>query len=211
MTERTVGRWALPEADTYFAPPLTDRGFEIEKLDAAMSHVKQWRTAVDGGAHIGTWSVSMAARFASVLAFEPAPDTFDCLVSNLAGIANVVPMRAALGAVAGRAGIGDDTARPGNTGARHLGAGRLVEVDRLDDFGIDDLDFLKLDLEGYELFALTGAKTTILQCRPAIIIEDKDFGRRFGCKPGAALRLLESWGAREVERIRNDHIFVFDT
>ena len=111
-------KWSLPEADTYFAGMLTAEGFEIDKLERALGHCHRWRTAVDGGAHIGTWSAYLARRFSTVLAFEPAPDAFECLIQNTAGLDNVVALRMALGLVPGRAGITDDPARPGNTGSR---------------------------------------------------------------------------------------------
>ena len=217
---QTVGRWELPAADTYFKDRLTERGFEIEKLDAALKHVTNWRTAVDGGAHIGTWSVAMAARFKTVLAFEPAHDTFQCLTRNLGGIENVVPLQAALGSEVGRAALRDCESRPGNTGARYLVDGDSIDVECLDAYGIDDLDFLKLDLEGHEYCALLGARATLLRCRPVVCIESKrGFGARYGIAEdaalshdiadGAALRLLEKWGAREVERMKSDHVFVF--
>lgn len=204
---QTCGRWKLPDVDRYFDGKLTRRGFEIEKLDAALKYCERFRTAVDGGAHIGTWSSELSKHFDAVIAFEPARDTFECLCQNVSGVDNVVAINMGLGAANQLCSVRDDFARPGNTGSRYITEGGTVLIERLDEMGLDDLDFLKLDVEGYEYFALMGAEATIKSCKPVIIIEDKDFKGRFGVKRGAAVDLLESWGAKQVERIRNDVIF----
>lgn len=208
--------WALPKADTYFAPILAEdpRGFQIDHLELALKHCKRFRTAVDGGAHVGTWSVALAARFDRVIAFEPAPDTFECLSDNVAnhGVRKKVEVyRAGLGEKRCRVPITDDDRRRGNTGARHISAtshGELAEIWPLDMCDIPDIDFLKLDLEGYELFALRGAIGRIKAFQPVILIEVKNFGGRFGCHHEDASKFLLANGYREVDRVRNDRIFV---
>lgn len=202
--------WQLPRADTYFAPHLTAEGFQVDHLKAALKHCRSFRTAIDGGAHIGTWAVHMATRFGRVIAFEPAADTFRCLVWHVRDKPNVLARMQALGERPGRAAVLDDVTRKGNTGARFLTNGADVEVVRIDDLGIEDLDFLKLDVEGYELFALRGAERTLKVCRPVVCIEEKRFAGRFGAADGAASEFLRSLGAREIEAVRNDHIFVWD-
>lgn len=209
-------QWMLPPADTYFAQMLArdPRGFEIDHLDLALRHCERFRLAVDGGAHIGTWSVEMAKRFESVMAFEPARDTYDCLRENVQGCENIVPIRKALGAEAGTAFVVDDPTRTGNTGARHLGeaaaGGASVEVVPLDDYDFADLDFLKLDVEGYELNALKGAGGTLTRCQPVVLIEAKRFRpERFGVDAEAASRFLQSMGYRQVAAARNDRVFKF--
>ena len=103
----------------------------------------------------------------------------------------------------------DDPRRPGNTGARFLGEGGETQIITLDGVGIRDLDFLKLDVEGYELFALQGAERTVRHCRPVIVMEVKAFGGRFGVPTEAAHELLLSWGARCVERMKNDRVYTW--
>ena len=204
--------WALPAADTYFAPLLEaePRGFEIDHLDEALKHCKRWRCAVDGGAHIGTWAAYLAGRFERVIAYEPAPDTFACLENNLHPHGNARAVQCALGEKYGVAALSDDARRPGNTGARHLCKGGGIEVRPLDREGYEELDFLKLDLEGYEYFALCGAYETLKRCRPVVLIEEKNgMAQRYGLAPAAARSLLEGLGAREVARVRNDCIFSF--
>lgn len=205
--------WALPEADRYFRPILAKdpRGFEIDHLEMALKHCRQFRTAVDGGAHVGTWSAAMALRFKKVMAFEPAPDTFECLAENVQGIANVSKFMLALGATQCSGRISDDPSRPGNTGARHLNVScpGAVQIVPLDDFNLLDLDFLKLDVEGYELHALTGAAATLHRCKPVVLIECKKFKpARFGVDAEAAASFLNSTGYREIARVRNDRVFV---
>lgn len=203
--------WALPAADSYFAQLMKPEGWDIDHLEAALPFVKQWRCAVDGGAHVGTWSRYLAARFARVLAFEPAPDTYECLERNTFGLENVARIKAALGAERAAGSIVDDTTRPGNTGARYVQPqrGASIEIVRLDDFGLQDLDLLKLDVEGFEAFALAGAAATLERCRPVVIVEEKQFGGRYGLEPGTALKLLGELGAREAARVKNDRIFVW--
>lgn len=205
--------WALPQSDRYFGPLLQEdpRGFQIDHLELALRHCKRFHTAVDGGAHIGTWSVAMAQRFERVIAFEPARDTFECLCENIHGLKSVTPFMVALGAVQTNGSVIDDPTRPGNTGARYLngiGAGECT-IRPLDDFHLEYVDFLKLDVEGYELHALTGAVQTLNRCRPVVMIEVKAFRPpRFGLSTDAADKFLRGVGYREVARARNDRVYV---
>lgn len=204
--------WKLPKVDSYFASILarTPEGFELDHLEYALRHCTRFRLAVDGGAHIGTWTVAMASRFERVYAFEPAADSYSCLIENTQHVSNLAAMLAALGAVQGRCTVFDDPARPGNTGARmvRLADQGSVWMYTIDSFEFDDLDFLKLDLEGYEIEALKGARQTLVRCGPVVVIECKQFvpPRRGG--PNVAVKFLTELGYRQVGGVRNDRVFV---
>lgn len=201
--------WALPAADTYFAFELArdPRGFQIDHLELALKHCPSRRLAVDGGAHIGTWTKALADQFLDVMAFEPAADTYACLVENTHRIPNVLQFRKALGEVVGLARVVDDPTRVGNTGSRYLMPGGSVPVIPLDEYGLNNLDFLKLDVEGYELSALIGATETIKRCAPVVMIEVKRL--RPGHDPLKAVQYLtDSLGYREVARAKNDRVYI---
>lgn len=202
-------KWALPAADTYFAKHMTERGFEVDHLDRALEHVTSFRTAIDGGAHVGSWAVAMAQRFTCVHAFEPAQDTFACLVKNTVDVPNVRVWNLALGASQMKVRIGDDLTRQGNTGARFVQDGDQTSMIRIDDLTLPDVDLLKLDIESYEYFALLGAVDTMMRCKPIVVIEEKDFKQRFGLPRTAASDFLKTLGAKEIGRVRNDCIFAF--
>jgi FkbM family methyltransferase len=217
-----VRNWALPAADSYFRPHLNDLGFQVEHLLVALKYVRHWDVAIDGGAHIGTWSVEMAKHFRDVYPFEPALDTFECLKRNTGGLLNVWPSRAALGSSRTYGKLVDDPKREGNTGARYMrmtGIGDVL-IRTIDDFVAEHLavkpgtperrvGFIKLDLEGAEQLALCGAALTLSHHAPVVMLEVKDFrDGRFPVDPLDAVRHLVKLGYREAERVRNDRIFV---
>lgn len=207
--KRSNGFW-LPSSDNYFAPFLENsEGFQLDHLEKALEYVTDFSGAIDGGAHIGTWTLAMAKRFASVLAFEPAPDTFECLEANVLGKRNINIINSALGEYDGMTSIIDDVKRLGNTGSRYIQPGNDVPMVRIDSMNLDGLGFLKLDVEGYEYFALKGAEDSIMKYHPVVVIEEKKFGPRFGTPVGKASEFLIGLGMHEVACIGKDYIFIF--
>lgn len=204
--------WSLPEGDTYFRKifETTPDGFELDHLAAALEHCQSFRTAVDGGAHVGTWTAALAKKFQRVVAFEPAGDTYNCLLRNIPVSRNVTLVRAALGAKSGACFVLDDETRKGNTGSRFIrvSVDGPVPVHRLDEYNLEDLDFLKLDVEGNETDALRGAEQTIFRCRPVIMAECKQFNPPRNGGVEATRQTLANFGYAEVGGIRNDKVFV---
>jgi hypothetical protein len=80
----------------------------------------------------------------------------------------------------------------------------------LDSLALDEVDFMKLDTEGYEENILRGAVETIKRCRPVIIVEQKrDMAEaRFGLRPRGAVTFLESLGYKLVKEMSGDYIMV---
>lgn len=211
---KTVHGWAFPDADEFMATEMKpDGSYQAGHLRIALSYVTEWSVAIDGGAHVGTWSRLLSQRFARVIAVEPSADTREALLVNLAafGCRNVEVRGVALGDTAGRVHMtldaGSRAERMKNTGARHVVDGGDVPMERIDDWHLESLGLLKLDVEGSEPRAIRGALNTLQRCRPIVIYEEKGFGRRYGDTPGAAARALESIGYRLLTTVKMDHVW----
>jgi FkbM family methyltransferase len=186
---------------------MSQRREKLAYLEAALAHVTQFRLAVDAGAHVGKWSRAMAERFEQVMAFEPMDENRRKWLSKGGARANISLIGMALGDRAGLVRMDGEGHSQHYAVADPAGAVTMVT---LDEYGLETLDFLKVDCEGADTLVLRGAAQTLLRCRPVVMVESCDkFQHRYGLKPGAPLRFLEELGAVEVECHHMDHIFVF--
>jgi hypothetical protein len=215
---KKAGNTWIPDSDEYFGRYFEAGDvFELGNLQTGLKYVKKWDSAVDGGAHVGSWTRYLAGKFKKVMAFEPNLENFECLVKNIkdAGLRywpqhwdeiKVYPKPYALGE---RTEMGYGLDGGANSGCWHLRPGSgTIGVEALDEYGLDELDYYKLDVEGFEYYALKGAEKTIAMCRPVIQIEEKTLSHKYDCP--TARSLLEGWGYKEVDRAGRDVIFTKD-
>jgi len=168
--------------------------------------------ALDIGANLGWYSLLLARRWprARIHAFEPEPRNLALLRGNLQrnGITNVTVHGAA---VAERDGAMQFFPYAEKNMGRHslvpqAGCAPItVPVVTLDGFlqqqRLDpaDVQFVKIDVEGYELPALQGARS-LLAAKPRILAEfAPKYVRRAGQDPAELLRYLQAAGFRAFE------------
>lgn len=180
--------------------------YQLHKLMAALPWVRNFRTAIDIGAHCGLWSRPMSKMFRTVHAFEPVDDHRACFARNLAGAQNVVLHEAALGDHRGIVSLLTGANSSGDTVIDADGP-HQAELAPLDSFRIENVDFVKIDVEGYELFALQGGENTIRRNMPCVIVEQKPGkAQKFGLGETDAVALVRSWGAQLRAEIAGDFI-----
>lgn len=200
-----VNGLAFPDADTYLADRLPEQGvWQDDALDAGIRHCRNFRTAVDGGAHVGTWSLALADVFDTVVSFEVAGDTYEALEWNTRGNSRITAYNMALCRKSCKVGVSWDSKdiNRQHTGARYAtpGEGDVPGVP-LDFMRLKTVDFIKFDLEGGEPDAIKGATRTIKQSKPVIVFEDKGFcERRYCYDRDASLQLLTDLGMIELEK-----------
>jgi len=204
------GVW-LPDGEQHLVEWMKNRNevidgkltYQYHKFQAAMLHVKQFRTAVDVGAHCGLWSMHLAKRFETVHAFEPVADHRECFLANVTGV-NAVLHAAALGEREGMVSMNSAATSSGDT---TVSEGDDVPLKMLDSYNLRDVDFIKLDCEGYELFALKGGTETIKRCKPCVIVEQKPGkAQQFGLPETGAVDWLRAMGAVLRKEISGDYI-----
>lgn len=177
----------------------------VQSLEIGIRFCHHFRTAVQAGGNIGLWPARLAQVFARVLTFEPDTASRACLELNVPK--NVLISPAALGRAEGICGWKH----------KGLGSHRVVEdgtasvfLTTVDALKIDDLDFLQLDVEGYEAAALEGARETIARCHPVIQLELRNFTEKFGSSDDEVRDFLSALGYRQVARAQgSDFIFTW--
>lgn len=192
--------------------------YQYEKYETALKYTTGRRVAVDIGAHVGLWSRVMALDFDRVHSFEPVEKHIDCYRRNLKDhleAGRAVLHAVALGSEPGWVCMVNGTR--GSSGDTWVKEQKLtdppeysVPLAQLDSYELRDVDFLKVDNEGYEFFALRGAEDTLKRCRPVVIVEQKP-GRaqKFGLRERQAVEYLQTLGATLCREISGDFILAW--
>ena len=160
--------------------------YEQENFYFLRQHVRQGDQVLDIGAHIGLFSTAAAQLTGSegkVYAFEPAAETQELLKQTIAinHFEKIIePHNEAMGATSGKTTFYVSAIKGDNSNSlvsykddRELHA-MEVNMFSIDDFiknkNINNLAFIKIDVEGAEYDALTGAINTLKNLRPACIV-----------------------------------------
>jgi FkbM family methyltransferase len=162
------------------------------ELARLASYAPRGGTAVDVGAWYGPWTRGLRRIAERVVAVEPTAELARCLA---AAYPDVRVVEAVASDHAGTADLFLPSGGPGvGTSSVEYGIGAPVTVARvtLDELGLRDVRFVKLDVEGHELPALRGAERTVRRDRPLLLVELEE--RIQPVEP--VLDLLAGWGYR---------------
>ncbi len=167
-----------------------NKNYEKE-LDIIDKYADKTKDALDIGVYRGVYSYKLSQNFKTVHSFEPNPLLFPYLEKNLKKIIkNLVLYNYALSDVNGESELklpirsksffkgnieelfklGAATIHPDN---KILNYKKIpIKMKKLDEFKIDNkIGFIKIDVEGHEKNVLEGARETIKQNKPILLIE----------------------------------------
>lgn len=175
---RAAHRIAVREfAEGRYYEPFTHLAFRT------ILEAKGGRNVVHAGAFFGDMLHTLSQSAGTVYAFEPVLENYIFAKKNAErqGLSNVVLVNAGLGEENGLLPIrtsdklgrfigGGSSFETGMRGGQH--SYELAPVFRLDDLPVKDLALIELDVEGFELPALMGARATIERDGPVILTED---------------------------------------
>lgn len=165
----------------------------------------------DVGANIGSTALFFAQENpdAQIFSFEPHPATYKKALTNLAlnSFHNIRLVNKGLGAV-------EEAKKLYQVVEKNPGMNRImpddnpypytwVEIVTLDGFcreyGISHIDFIKIDVEGFEYFVLLGGSNVLSQSHPVIYLELYDHGlKRNGHSAAALISLLMDMGYNQI-------------
>ncbi len=188
-----------------------DRAADEAVLYRAISMVKDFTCAIDGGANIGDWLAIMARRFACVHAFEPNAELHGGLLDRFGSQRHVTVHNAALWSDS-KTSVRMVTAtdRPETHRSAWCEVGGDIPTATIDGLSLPYCGLIKLDVEGAEMAALTGAVNTIRRCKPVVVVEcSPKIAKRRGLSVDMPAHYLERMGAQEFFRLRHDRIYAW--
>jgi FkbM family methyltransferase len=190
----------LPAGQKFLADPFCYVGrqlecssaYEPETVATFEALVQPGMTVADIGANLGHHTLILAALVGvtgSVHAFEPHPETFQELVTNirLNGYGHVHCSDMALSSKAGGATLhlAADAAMHSLGPTKYYGEQKVaVETETLDGYvqrhSLSRLDVVKIDVEGAERLVIEGGAATFEAFRPILIVELSEHSSAFG-------------------------------
>jgi FkbM family methyltransferase len=155
--------------------------FEKELIDWCKQFCKKDKNILDIGAHSGTYTISLAEHCNKVYAFEPQQMTYYSLCGSVAlsNIRNAICLNYGLGTseqvgkqtlnIVSLDGGGSTLHTDNQTNILYT---EDIEVRTLDSFNIDNISFIKMDVENNELQVLLASENTLKRSNyPKILFE----------------------------------------
>ena len=179
-------------------------------------------TFLDIGANYGYWSrfvlTDSQARGidnVKIISFEPMPANYELLVENMLQVRDsqhhVRCEQLAVGSEAGTCFLNTSNSDPGSTFAADSGdvQCRVVTIDDyVGRYGLRNVALMKIDVEGFELRVVRGARKTIQRDRPRVICEVlPDYLARAGTCPRELFDEMTSLGYWHHPVSDTDYLF----
>jgi FkbM family methyltransferase len=194
VLESVYGKFIVPRTCLFQAEALVKTGRthiedELRNIFAIINTLPDDAVVVDGGCNAGFFTIPVAHmtqhRNIRIISFEPQRQLFQAVGGSLAlnGYRNVYLHNVGLGESPGTAELpaidygvvqdfGTVSLSDKYTVVEHeWTSDRVVDITSIDAMELPRLDFFKLDVEGYEVPALTGAIETLKKHRPWIWVE----------------------------------------
>lgn len=172
---RTLQGWYLPDSDTDFERWILNGTYQKHQRDTIFNFIKNNKinltNAIDVGAHIGFWLKDMCKEFKHVYAFEPVDEVRNCLFENIKAD-NYTLYPYGLGNEDKKTKVNYNPEATGNTYISESG-NKEIEIKRLDSFNLPQIDYIKIDAEGFEIEVIKGGVELIEKYKPFIHVEIK--------------------------------------
>lgn len=188
--------------------------YEKETLDYLKKQYGSFERVLDIGSNIGNHMLYYCSRLGAkqVICFEPNTFNHNVLYKNieLNNLQDLVTVHnVALGATSGKGIQKDFTNR--NTGMNRIEPVSLsdagttaVDIVRLDDLHYKNINFIKIDVEGFEVSVLKGAAETLRGSKAVVLIEV------FKESQAEVDQLMTSYGYRKTKTIEEFNI-IYET
>ena len=192
--------------------------YQEAQRNRALAQVNKWNLAIDIGANIGLWSRDLTNFFHKTICFEPNSNCIKYLKKNII-IEKAIIHNYALGSKnedkelftpinSGGSSLIDNTTIGYNSDGQKIYGKwpqgtkqQLVKVKKLDEFNFNEIDFIKIDVQGYEYEVLKGAKKTLEINSPIICLEEEY------PENSRSINFLESLNYEIVDVAIKEHIF----
>ena len=181
ITNKKQQNFLIDADDKYMERCLSGLGYQMRNWEFVKTLCQPQGTALDIGASIGMNSVNYSEYFDTVESFEPDPDVYECLLETIAanGIDNVrTHPVAASNRIETNVLIKFPRATFANTLKPNTYVGRSrpqlkIRCETIDSYEFENVKFIKIDVEGWEMAVLDGCEQTILKWKPVVQVEIK--------------------------------------
>jgi FkbM family methyltransferase len=153
--------------------PFTQNKCLNKFLKYCESQTKEMKTVIDVGAWCGTWAKAIEPFARKVIAFEPDKTHFECLQRNCT--INCTPRMEAVGSQLKEISLTEDNF----TQAKRVNDKGNIRMITLDHIAYEDVDMIKIDVEGYEMEVLKGATKTLENVK-YLMIELNNNTKKYG-------------------------------
>ena len=202
--EKVNGFW-VPNNDLHFEDWKAGKSFTQNKcllkfIDYCVDKNKKFNHILDIGAWVGTWSMAMNKFCGRVIAFEPDSLHYQCLVKNVTD--DVETHKLAVGSEEKLISLSEDNFTQSK---RIVGEGSIPMI-TIDSMKLDDVDLIKIDVEGYEMEVLKGAKKTLENVQ-YLMIELNNNTKKYGSSNIEIEKYIQSLGFKLLISHWPDKVF----
>jgi FkbM family methyltransferase len=205
--EKINGVW-VPSNDVHAeqwrqGQPFTQNKCLKEFIEWCQSQDKKFNTVLDIGAWCGTWSAEFAPYCKKIYAIEPDRTHVECLLKNLSSFDNIELLDYAMGDTETSVSLTDDDF----TQARRIYSIGDILMKTVDSFKFEDVDLIKIDVEGFEMNVLRGAKDTLKDCN-FLMIELNNNSKKYNSSNAEIEKHLQELGFTTLIDKWPDKVFI---